>query len=141
MIFWDTSSLVPLIVQEPRTARAEKLLADDADIIAWWGTVTECRSAIARLEREEIFCQAEADGARAGLDRLAAGWHEVAPSELVREHADRLLMRHPLRAADALQLGAAMVWARGRPTVQRFCTADARMMEAARKEGFRVVRI
>ena len=40
---------------------------------------------------------------------------EVLPAEAVREQAARLLRLHPLRAADALQLAAALVWADSPP--------------------------
>ena len=41
------------------------------------------------------------------LHKLSAGWHEVDPSDEIRETAARFLRVHALRAADALQLAAA----------------------------------
>ena len=43
------------------------------------------------------------------LDEAARRWTEVPPIERVRDQASRLLRVHPLRAADALQLAAALV--------------------------------
>ena len=82
MIFWDTSAIVPLLVEEPSTPRVR---------------------------------------------------------DMVREHADNLLLRHPLRAADALQLGAAITLAQGRPRGHRFATLDLRLADAALGEGFDLV--
>ena len=48
------------------------------------------------------------------LRQLAAGWSEVQPVSLVRERAVRVLALHDLRAADALQLAAALVCAEER---------------------------
>ena len=53
--------------------------------------------------------------------------------------AVRLLRVHPLRGADALQLGAALVWADGAPSGLVLHTLDRRLALAAEREGFRVV--
>jgi len=53
-----------------------------------------------------------------------------------RSVAERLLTVHPLRAADALQLAAALVWSEGSPDQRAFACLDDRFREAARKEGF-----
>jgi len=60
---------------------------------------------VARLE--PVSAGAEAGDERPAL--LADAWHEVEPGDVVRENAMRFLRVHPLRAADALQLGAAFV--------------------------------
>jgi predicted nucleic acid-binding protein len=70
------------------------------------------------------------------LDRLAVAWTEVEPSQEVREQARRALRLHPLRAADALQLAAALVWIQGQPGGQHFVCLDRRLREAAQREGF-----
>ena len=67
------------------------------------------QSAIARLEREGALEAAAVAAAFARLKRLGEGWHEVEPSDGVREAAVRFLRVHQLRAADALQLAAAFV--------------------------------
>jgi len=51
----------------------------------------------------------------ARLDYMRSRWNEVQPTEEVRERAERLLRIHKLRAADALQLAAALVWCDGAP--------------------------
>jgi len=70
------------------------------------------------------------------LRLIADAWHEVEPSELVRENAVRFLRVHSLRAADALQLAAAFVAAERRPTSLQVVTLDERLADAMRKEGF-----
>ena len=47
--------------------------------------------------------------ARRNLAALADCWVEVLASEAVRKRAERLVSVHPLRAADALQLAAALL--------------------------------
>jgi hypothetical protein len=56
--------------------------------------------------------------------------------DAVKPLAARLLRLHPLRAFDALQLGAAQHWAEGHPEGRVFLTLDGRLGAAARQEGF-----
>lgn len=101
----------------------------------WWGSLIECASAIARTAREGVLSQDDEAHALALLDALADSWTEVQPTPRVRDLAGRLLRVHPLRAADALQLGAALAWADGAAR-QELVTRDARLADAARREGF-----
>jgi len=137
--FWDSTALVPLIVEEPASEAMRSLFESDPVILIWWGTPVECLSAISRRERERELAPGMAGDARRLLEDLVGHLHEILASEEVRGHAQRLLLRHPLRAADALQLAAAMTWARSRPRDHRFCTLDQRLAIAAREEGFHVL--
>jgi hypothetical protein len=137
--FWDASAIVPLLVAETTTARLQVLAQSDADMLAWWGSAVECASALARLEREAAL---DAKGAELAFQRLkliADAWHEIEPSEVVRENAVRFLRVHPLRAADALQLAAAFVAAERRPASPQVVTLDTRLADAMRKEGFSLI--
>lgn len=138
MRYWDASAIVPLLVEEPRTADARAALAEDAGIVTWWGTRIECTSAIARLERAAALTPRQATRAIEVLRAIAAGWNEILPAEAVRETACRLLRVHPLRAADALQLAAATVMTGGRPAQAGFLAFDDRLRDAAGREGFLV---
>lgn len=137
MIFFDTSALIPLLVDEPATARVRAALGtDDEGMVVWWGTEVECLSAVARRERDGGLRRDDAERARANLRGLSSAWYEIAPQEPVRILAGRLLRTHPLRAADALQLAAALVWAGGVPEGQRFATLDRKLAITADLEGF-----
>lgn len=138
MIFWDTSAIVPLVVKEA-TSPSIAELARTSTLLVWWGTAVECLSAVARRERDAVLASDEADQAKRRLDVLRGSWNEILPSEQVRENAERALLRHPLRAADALQLGAALRWAKNNPHGHRFHSLDRRLAEAARREGFELV--
>lgn len=138
VIFWDTSAVVPLLVEES-TSLAITQLAHVSTLLVWWGTSVECLSAIARREGDSTLNPQAADQARRRLNLLRENWSEIIPSEQVRENAERALLRHPLRAADALQLGAALRWAGNNPRGHRFHTLDDRLTEAARREGFELI--
>ena len=104
----------------------------------WWGTEIECVSAVARLEREDALAEPAMTAALVRLDLLAEAWNEVQPVAAVRSTARRLLRVHPLRAADALVLAAAVVAAEGVPASLDLVTLDERLAAAARREGFAV---
>jgi hypothetical protein len=139
MRFWDASAIVPLLMTEVATKPLQRLAAADTTILVWWGTEVECASAIARLEREDALEPPAVNEAFRRLKRLADGWHEVDPSDAIREAAVRFLRVHPLRAADALQLAAAFLAAERRPSSLEVVTLDDRLAAAARKEGFPVM--
>ena len=126
MIFWDTSAIVPLLVVEPESARARTVVGLDPAILVWWATPIECLSALARREREGTIAPDGSDASRRVLAALIRAWAEILASEEVRQHAGRLLRRHALRAADALQLGAAMTWAHGAPSGHQFACLERR---------------
>ncbi|MFN7942392.1 MAG: type II toxin-antitoxin system VapC family toxin [Thermoanaerobaculia bacterium] len=136
MRFWDSSALVPLLVEEPATDRLLALYRDDTEVAVWWATPVECASAIARLEREGDLAAEDATAAFQRLDALAPSWIEVEPGEELREIARRLLRVHPLRAVDSLQLAAALVAAERRPSTLDLVTLDDRLQQAADREGF-----
>ena len=138
MTFWDSSALVPLFAAEARTHALQSLYAQDMDVVVWWGTPVECASAIARLEREGALSAEAAAESFSRLDALAPSWMQIDPSDEIRESARRFLRVHPLRAADALQLAAALVASERRPSTLAFVTGDNRLQDAAAKEGFLV---
>lgn len=139
MSFWDSSALVPTLIRESTTEQMRRLQSEDANITAWWATYVECLSALMRLLRERALTAATFGAARLSLDAMFAGIAEVPPGDEIRESAARLLTRHPLRAADALQLAAAVEWTNDRPFGREFVSLDSRLREAAQKEGFTVL--
>jgi hypothetical protein len=139
MRFWDSSALIPLIVAQPTSAAVDQWLAADPAIAVWTLTSVELASAVARLLRERSIDDNAAHEAEGRVDQLLGSCHTVIDVETVKVQARRLLRVHSLRAADALQLGAAWEWAIGRPAERFFHTFDGRLAIAARREGFRVV--
>ena len=138
MKFWDSSAIVPLLVVEQQRDELLALLQRDPRMLVWWGTLVECTAALARREREGALSVADAGTALERLRDVAVTWQEILPSDAVRSTAQRLLRVHPLRAADSLQLAAAIVAAEHEPTTLEIVTLDERLSEAASREGFRV---
>lgn len=139
MRFWDTSALIPLWIDEPASELMAENLREDGTVVLWWGTAVEIASTLARAEREGRL---DAEGVRATLTNvrtLLDSSGEIRPTEPVRSSARRLLRVHPLRAADALQLAAALAWCEGNPQGERLVSLDHRLRAAAEKEGFEVI--
>jgi uncharacterized protein len=139
MKFWDSSALLPLLVDEPARTRLFALLEEDSEVLAWWGTSVEITSALARREREGLLTAEEVSAALGAVRALAESWHEIVPSDAVRRTAERLLRTHPLPAADALQLAALLIAADHDPTSLQLVCLDERLNLAARREGFTVL--
>ena len=75
------------------------------------------------------------------VNEISLRWIEIYDAVAARVHAECIIMEHPLRTADALQLGAALVAADGDPQSLELVTLDRRLGEAAQREGFPVLRI
>src|SRR5438270_4265167 len=132
MKFWDSSAVMPLLADEPTRESMIQLLQQDPQVLIWWGTPVEIASALGRLEREKSLTADEVSGALSKARQLVDGWHEIVPSDAVRRTAEGLLGAHPLRAADSLQLAAALVAADHDPSTLEMVCLDARLTSAAR---------
>lgn len=137
-MFWDSSALVPVLTDEDHSSELLRLLRSDRDPVIWWASPVECQSALERRRREggppKVL-----DEALRRLDSMAMGVAVVGATDQVRVRAGRLLAAHPLRAADTLQLAAALVWSDDQPRGESFVCLDERLRAAAASEGFGLV--
>lgn len=138
--FWDTSALVPLCCYQSQSAQARQAARTYSRQVVWWGTFIEAVSSLNRLTREAALTLDASKQAFERLDYLRSRWNEIQPTEDVRERAERLLRIHKLRAADALQLAAALVWCKDRARGRMLIGSDGNLLEAASAEGFSVIR-
>ncbi len=139
MRFWDTSALIPLFVAERQSRQVDRWLREDPDVVVWMLSRVELFSALARRRRAEPRASRRLLAAREEVLAAYHRWSEVTAVELVRRHAERVVETHPLRAADALQIGAALIAAEDDPSSLEFLTLDGWLAEAAAREGFRVL--
>jgi predicted nucleic acid-binding protein len=138
MKYWDSSAIASLLIEESFTAGLRALRDQDPEQTVWCLTPVEIASALARRVREGLPANQE-NSIRAGCQVLSERWQEICSLELVRSRALRLLNSHPLRAADALQLAAALLACDERPEALTFVCVDDRLRNAARREGFPVL--
>lgn len=139
MKFWDASAAVSLLFLEAPSWKTLELFRQDPDVVLWWGTSVECVSALTRVEREDQTAKAAIQRGWTVLQTLRGGALEIKPSEDIRLSAEHLLSKHPLRAADSLQLAAALTWRESQPVGASFVALDRRLRAAATLEGFWVL--
>jgi hypothetical protein len=137
--FWDTSALVALAFPEPWSEAATEIARDGDLVVLWWATPVELDSAVQRAVHSGRIDELTARRARVVLDDLRAHAAEIAPAPDLRETARRLVRVHDLRAADALQLAAALAWCSNEPQRQDLVSLDRRLRRAADIEGFTVL--
>jgi uncharacterized protein len=139
MRFWDSSALISLVILEPGTLRVASLLPSDSRMVLWWATPVECYAALARANRAGRIAASKVRTSESTLLSLLAHAVEIDPWSEVREFATQLATKHPLRAADAFQLAAALDWCGGNTRGESFVCLDGRLRGAAALEGFRVL--
>ena len=144
MKFWDSSAIVPLLVEEPTSRQCRDLQRADPALVVWQFTETEVVSALHKQTRmEPPLSKAELDAALHRLRGHVRRWEQVkALGEealvAVRKRAAELMSKHTLHAGDALQLTAALI--RFDPPMKRdFVVFDGFLARAAAKEGFNVI--
>ena len=86
-------------------------------MLDWWASRTECLSGLHRRARAGDLNIERLAIAKQRLSLFERAAATVLPTESVRIRADRLLRVHPLRAADAFQLAAALLAARRIPKI------------------------
>jgi predicted nucleic acid-binding protein len=136
MKFWDSSAIVPLVVDEEETGYCLNALTNDQEMLVWCLTKVEVISALCRRLRDRAFDEEEFQKAKGHLNDLIERAYEVQAIEKVRARALRLLEVHPLRASDACQLAAVLVATQEDPNRLAMVCFDQSLKNAAVKEGF-----
>lgn len=139
MRFWDASALLPLIVSESGSELVAPWLKEDPEVVVWGLTRVEIASAIERRARAGQLSSSERSALLLRAERVVNDAHEVLDLSAVRVRATALLARHALRAADAAQLGAALLVADPDPSSLTMVVLDRRLADAAAREGLRVL--
>jgi len=138
MRFWDSSAILPLLVLEQQSDYCVESFSQDGNVLVWTLTKIEVFSALCRRLRDRSLRQESFDMAVNRMHDLFETVYEIVGIPRVKDRALRLLRVHPLRAADSLQLAAALVATEentGRLPIMCF---DERLTTAARLEGFEV---
>ena len=139
MRYWDASALVPVVVAEPHSERVRTWLSEDDHIVTWAWSRTEIIGAIERRAREGTLSRPQRREVLRRFDAFAESRDEVTELLAVRSRANALLARHPLRAADAGQLGAALLIQEQLAQALTFVCLDHRLSTAAELESLRVM--
>ena len=135
--YFDASALAKRYVREEGSATVRRLLASGTPATSRLSDV-EVSSAIVRRSREGAFTIEQRDRVLAALRRDVPALAIVELTPEVAAGARTLLLKHVLRAADAVQLASCLLLQRqlGRPVP--FVAFDRRLVLAARAEGLAV---
>lgn len=137
MRFFDASALVKRYLREDGTDQVRSLLRSD-DVAVCRLSEIEVVSAFARLAREGAISLSERDAATAALMSDLRAWTVVEITQDVTRVARRLLLQHPLRSGDAIQLAAALTLNDALPEgLAGWVAYDARLNAAAQAEQLR----
>ena len=135
--YWDSSALVALLIEEEKSVKARKLKGQTSQILTWVLTPVEVFSALCRLEKEGALSLDDFQKCYEVWQMIENGLIFVKDIEAVKCITYRLLRVHSLKAADSLQLAAAIL-SKQTSDVFPFITFDQKLEEAALKEGFQV---
>ncbi len=72
------------------------------------------------------------------LEILEKVWTEIKPESRIKELARTFPKHHGLKAADSLQLAAALVWYKEIPKNKDFVSGDAKLLKVAEDVGFTI---
>ncbi len=131
--------MVPLITEQASSDALNVLLREHREMVVWWGTWAECTVAISRIARDSKLNENDEATARFVLGLFASIWTEVRPTNDIRSLAEILSLSRTLKAADCLQLAAALRWCEGDVGSSGFVCLDDRLRKAAQDEGFVVL--
>jgi predicted nucleic acid-binding protein len=136
--YFDASALVKRYVRETGSTLVRQLLPSETPASSRLSEV-EVASGIIRRAREGAFTPRHRDRMLAALQRdlPAIAIVEVIPE--IAAEARALLLRHSLRAGDAIQLASGLFLQRQLGQPVPFVAFDRRLLEAAQAEGLTVI--
>jgi predicted nucleic acid-binding protein len=113
--FWDTSAIIPLCCAREFSFEARRQRRQFDESVIWWATPVEIHSGLDRLFREELLTESDLQVAQNTWTKFYLGSQIVKPDEDVLDIAVNIPAKYNLRAMDAIQLAAAVVWCGEKP--------------------------
>lgn len=105
--YFDTSALIPLLVDEPGSDRAARLWDEADNVVAVRLIYAEARAALAQAARMGRLSAADLSTAIDGLEGLYASLDLLEVDEALVRRAGEFAQHHALRGYDAVHLAAA----------------------------------
>jgi predicted nucleic acid-binding protein len=136
--YFDASALVKRYVRERGSLTVRRLLASGIAATSRLSEV-EVSSGVIRRAREGAFTIRRRDRILSALQRDVPALAILEMTPEVTADARSLLMRHVLRAGDAVQLASCLYLQRQLAQPVPFVAFDSRLLQAARAEGLTVV--
>lgn len=133
--YFDTSSVVPLIISEPATQRCNQLWSTATRVVSVRLLYPEARAALAKAERMGRITRQQLIAAVTELDDLMSEVDHIEVTEELAYSAGELAQVHGLRGYDAVHLAAATSVADGDVVL---VTGDDGLAKAATAIGISV---
>lgn len=130
--YFDTSALIPLIIEEPSTAVCQRLWNEASRVASVRLLLAEACAALALAHRMGRLTEAQLDKAIVMLDEIVEEVDHVEVTEDLVRSAGALARTHGLRGYDAVHLAAGSMVS-GDDVV--FVTGDSNLATAARALG------
>jgi predicted nucleic acid-binding protein len=132
--YFDASALAKRYVEEPESPVVRRLLGECLVCTSRLSEV-EVASALVRRARDGSLSPAERDRALSALSEDMRSFYVVELFPEIARVARGLLLRHPLRASDAVQLASSTHVRESAEEDVFFVAFDGRLNEAAVEEG------
>ena len=133
--YFDTSAIIPLIIEEPSSPIASRLWDDAERIVSVRVMYPEARAALARAERMRRMTRGQHTAAIAELESIIGQVDQIEINAALARLAGDLADAHGLHGYDAVHLAAAATAADNELVV---VTGDADLSRAATALGFSV---
>ena len=104
--YFDTSALLPLLIDEPGSARAGRLWDEADHVVSVRLIYVEARAALAQARRLGRLAEGQLVGLVGELDDLYAQLDRIGVDETLVRRAGVLAQEHALRGYDAVHLAA-----------------------------------
>lgn len=126
--YFDTSAVVPLIINEPSTERCNRLWNESSRVMSVRLLYPEARAALAKAQRTGRITRAQLVSAVDELDSIMAEVDHIEVTATLATVAGGLAQEHGLRGDDAVHLAAVNAVADGDLVL---VTGDADLAAAA----------
>lgn len=135
IVYFDTSAVIPLIIDEPTSATCERLWNEAARVVSVRIMYAEARAALAMAKRIGRLTSRELTPAVKLLDTLVDQLDTVEITETLVFNAGVMAQEHGLRGYDAVHLAAALAVADEDAVL---VTGDHQLSAAATRLGLAV---
>ena len=133
--YFDTSALIKKYVNEEGSEEVVALLEKSNKVIVSPATFIECASVLKRLRAAGAITASQTHNILEEIERDAAYFDHIPFDSRLENASVRVVLDHNLRTLDAIQLASALL---RKSEIDRFVSCDKKLLDAAKKEKFRV---
>lgn len=134
--YFDTSALVPLVIEEPSSRICERAWNATDTVVASSLAYVEARAAVAQANRGERITKRQLERATEVFDEIWAQVTVVTPTDALIRRAAQLAESHALRGYDAVHCATALAVASERSFA---ATGDSALLAAWHELGLATV--